>query len=51
MTANLAIKNTTARFDARFPKTGGGEDIDFCLRACPNGMLSVPQVSEALQLM
>ena len=43
VTANVAFRNTTERFDLRFPKTGGGEDIDFCLRASPGGLLSVPE--------
>jgi hypothetical protein len=32
VTANLAALNTPLRFDTRFPRTGGGEDIDWCLR-------------------
>ena len=43
VTANVAFRNTTERFDLRFPKTGGGEDIDFCIRAAPGGLLSVPE--------
>jgi glycosyltransferase involved in cell wall biosynthesis len=42
VTANVAFRNTTERFDLRFPKTGGGEDIDFCLRSAPRGLLAVP---------
>lgn len=33
VTANVAVRNTDERFDLRFPPTGGGEDVDFCLRA------------------
>lgn len=43
----MAVRNTHHRFDPRFPRTGGGEDIDFCLRACGGGgggMLAVPEV-------
>lgn len=32
VTANMACRNTAVRFDVRFPKTGGGEDVDFCIR-------------------
>ena len=33
VTANLAVRwNDRVRFDARFPKSGGGEDVDFCLQ-------------------
>lgn len=34
VTANLLIRRShdDVRFDPTFPKTGGGEDIDFCLR-------------------
>jgi len=42
VTANLAVRNTGKRFDLRYPKTGGGEDVDFCLRACPQGLVAVP---------
>ena len=45
VTANVAFKNSGAVFDCRFPKTGGGEDIDFCLRASPGGLVAVPEVS------
>jgi hypothetical protein len=44
VTANMAVRNNPARFLECFPKTGGGEDIDFCLQAAPGGMLSVPKV-------
>ncbi|KXZ46233.1 hypothetical protein GPECTOR_45g103 [Gonium pectorale] len=45
VTANLAVRNTAQRFNERFPRTGGGEDIDFCLRACPGWLLAVPQAA------
>ena len=33
VTANLLIKwDPTLQFDSRFPKTGGGEDIDLCVQ-------------------
>ncbi|KAF8317530.1 glycosyltransferase family 2 protein [Cantharellus anzutake] len=34
VTANLAARrvNDGSEFDLRFPRTGGGEDVDFCLR-------------------
>lgn len=34
VTANLLVRrsNDNISFDPKFPKTGGGEDIDFCLR-------------------
>ena len=31
VTANLCARRTDVRFDDAYPKTGGGEDIDFCL--------------------
>ena len=31
VTANLLMKRTRCRFNTSFVKTGGGEDIDFCL--------------------
>jgi hypothetical protein len=42
----MAVRNTAQRFDARFPRTGGGEDIDFCLRASPDGLLCVAEVGK-----
>ncbi|GAX81556.1 hypothetical protein CEUSTIGMA_g8984.t1 [Chlamydomonas eustigma] len=45
VTANVAFKNSTNKFDLRFPKTGGGEDIDFCLRASPEGLMCVPKAA------
>jgi lipopolysaccharide biosynthesis glycosyltransferase len=32
VTANVCSRRTRERFDERFPKTGGGEDIDYLLR-------------------
>jgi glycosyltransferase involved in cell wall biosynthesis len=32
VTANLLIRRTAVRFDTDYAKTGGGEDVDFCLR-------------------
>ncbi|CAN0351730.1 unnamed protein product [Hapterophycus canaliculatus] len=39
VTANLLVRlswpgrrRSSTRFGNRFPKTGGGEDVDFCLR-------------------
>jgi glycosyltransferase involved in cell wall biosynthesis len=32
VTANLLVKRTKIRFDTNYAKTGGGEDVDFCLR-------------------
>eukprot|EP00198_Chlamydomonas_reinhardtii_P006894 XP_001696230.1 predicted protein [Chlamydomonas reinhardtii] len=52
VTANMAVRNTHHRFDPRFPRTGGGEDIDFCLRACGGGgggMLAVPEVRDPVR--
>ncbi len=45
VTANVAFRNTSERFNLCFPRTGGGEDIDFCLRAAPEGLISVSKVS------
>jgi hypothetical protein len=44
VTANLAVANSPTTFDLRFPKTGGGEDIDYCLKATTGRLLPVPQV-------
>jgi len=54
VTANLLVRrcNDNVWFDQRFPKTGGGEDIDYCLRKkkffqkIPNseGFRGAPQV-------
>ncbi|KAJ3252064.1 hypothetical protein HDU77_005456, partial [Chytriomyces hyalinus] len=32
VTANIVVRRTDVLFDESFPKSGGGEDIDFCLR-------------------
>ena len=32
VTANVAVKYTDRRFGSGFPKTGGGEDVDFCVQ-------------------
>jgi hypothetical protein len=32
VTANLLVKRSKIRFDTVYAKTGGGEDVDFCLR-------------------
>jgi hypothetical protein len=44
VTANVAFVNTAAQFDLRFPKTGGGEDIDYCLQVACGRLVPVPQV-------
>ena len=31
VTANIVLRRTSVRFGADFPKTGGGEDVAFCL--------------------
>ena len=38
-TSNLMVRRSAAgdvRFSAAFPKHGGGEDVDFCLRMAAN---------------
>lgn len=45
VTANVALINTPDVFDLRFPKTGGGEDIDYCLKVTGGQLVPVPQVS------
>ena len=39
VTANLCVKARTSRlrFDLSYPKTGGGEDLDYCARAARHG--------------
>lgn len=32
VTANILVKRTSIRFDTSYAKTGGGEDVDYCLR-------------------
>jgi hypothetical protein len=44
VTADVAVVNTAVDFDLRFPKTGGGEDIDYCLKVTGSRLLPVPQV-------
>ena len=46
VTANMAIRNLGGvEFDLRFPKTGGGEDIVFCLRVAGlQRLVAVPEV-------
>lgn len=39
-----AVRNSAHEFDLRFPRTGGGEDIDYCLKATGGRMVPVPQV-------
>ena len=40
VTANLCVKGRTnrVRFDLKYPKTGGGEDIDYCIRVSKTGI-------------
>lgn len=45
VTANLLVRRRhpdSVRFDPIFPKTGGGEDIDFCLQKAAGGGRFVP---------
>ncbi len=52
VTANILVKRTGIRFDTAYAKTGGGEDVDFCLRltetgagelrACPSAVVYHP---------
>jgi hypothetical protein len=42
VTANLLVRRTGLRFDPAYAKTGGGEDIDFCLRLPSWPLVSVP---------
>ncbi|KAK3253572.1 hypothetical protein CYMTET_37177 [Cymbomonas tetramitiformis] len=39
VTANLCVRGRTSRlrFQLQYPKTGGGEDLDFCIRARRHG--------------
>ncbi|GAQ83776.1 hypothetical protein KFL_001610170 [Klebsormidium nitens] len=41
-TANLAVRRSALRFGDGFPKTGGGEDVDFCLRLLRWPLVPVP---------
>lgn len=43
MTANLVVRNSAIRFDPEFIKTGGGEDIDYCLQLKRYPLISVPE--------
>jgi glycosyltransferase involved in cell wall biosynthesis len=44
ITANLLVRrNNKLKFDLDFPKTGGGEDIDYCLKIEKWPLVSVPQ--------
>ncbi|KAK9841208.1 hypothetical protein WJX74_001898 [Apatococcus lobatus] len=49
VTANMAFKKSSlkgVRFQPNFPKTGGGEDIDFCLQiGKPPALVSVPDAA------
>ncbi|KAK9866669.1 hypothetical protein WJX84_008559 [Apatococcus fuscideae] len=47
VTANIAFKKASlehVRFRSNFPKTGGGEDIDLCLRAAEE-LVAVPEAA------
>jgi glycosyltransferase involved in cell wall biosynthesis len=48
VTANILLRRTLVRFDIHYAKTGGGEDVDYCLRvsqetgmlkACPSAVV------------
>lgn len=47
VTANILFRRTCLRFDEAFAKTGGGEDVDFCLRVTGQGtknkLVTVPE--------
>ena len=44
ITANLLVKRLSCQlFDCRFIKTGGGEDIHFCLQLKKNSLKTVPK--------
>lgn len=46
ITANLLVKrNDNIKFDLEFPKTGGGEDIDYCLKLKKWPLVAVPEAS------
>jgi hypothetical protein len=47
VTANVAFVNTAEQFDLRFPKTGGGEDIDYCLKVTGGRLVPVPKVRDS----
>ncbi len=42
-TANMMVRNSALQFDTCFIKTGGGEDIDYCLQLKKWPMICVPQ--------
>jgi glycosyltransferase involved in cell wall biosynthesis len=52
VTANILVKRGRVRFDTAYAKTGGGEDVDFCLRltqetsgqfiTCPSAIVHHP---------
>ena len=45
VTANLCVRGRTSRlrFDLRYPKSGGGEDLDYCAQAARHGrIVAVP---------
>ena len=44
VTANMAVKYTNVRFRDIFPKTGGGEDVDFCV-LLGHRLKAVPEAS------
>lgn len=46
VTANVTMVNTAQQFDLRFPKTGGGEDIHYCLEVTGGRLIPVPQVRQ-----
>jgi glycosyltransferase involved in cell wall biosynthesis len=45
VTANIVVRNSPLRFDPDFIKTGGGEDIDYCLQLKKWPLLCVPEAS------
>ena len=48
VTANLLTRRTTARFELKFPKTGGGEDIDYCNQVTRKLNLPLKSAPEAI---
>lgn len=47
ITVQLVLKRTKLRFNEVFPRTGGGEDIDLCLRTCRLLDLKLKNLPEA----
>ncbi|GAX20421.1 hypothetical protein FisN_9Hh146 [Fistulifera solaris] len=49
VTANLCVKARTSRirFDLSYPKTGGGEDLDYCARAARHGPIQAVSGAKA----